>query len=383
MTAAAPIGLSAARAATATDHRFMAAVIRYALRHVGQTATNPSVATLIVRNDGEGPRIVGRGVTAIGGRPHAEPVALAEAGALAKGATAYVTLEPCAHHGRTPPCAEALVAAGIARVVSAVADPDSRVDGKGHAILEAAGLAVTSRLMADEAAETISGYLNRHRRKCPEVTLKLALSVDGKLGSKGQGQVKITGPIANSQTHLARARHDAILVGAGTVFDDDPRLDCRLPGLADRSPTRIVLDPRLRTSAEMSVVRSARVTPTLIATFADADPHRRAALAAAGVGFLACEADPETGRIALPELLEDLAARGMSSVLVEGGAETATAFLDQDLVDRLVLLRGEVVIGEDGIASPIDIAAARRRFRLVREYHFGADHSFEFARREA
>lgn len=383
MTAAAPIGLSAARAATAADHRFMAAAIRYAMRNVGRTATNPSVATLIVRDDGDGPRIVGRGVTAIGGRPHAEPVALAEAGALAKGATAYVTLEPCAHHGRTPPCAVALAAAGIARVVSAVADPDSRVDGKGHAILEAAGLAVTSRLMADDAAETISGYLTRHLRKYPEVTLKLALSADGKLGFKGRGQVKITGPIANAQTHLARTRHDAILVGAGTVLEDNPRLDCRLPGLADRSPTRIVLDPRLRTTAEMSVVRTARTTPTLIVAFADADPHTRAALAAAGVGFVACEADPETGRIALPELLEDLAARGMSSVLVEGGAETAAAFLEDDLVDRLVLLRGEVVIGEDGLSSPIDIAAARRRFRLVREYRFGADHSFEFARRKA
>jgi len=361
----------------------MAAAIRYAMRNVGQTATNPSVATLIVRDDGDGPRIVGRGVTAVGGRPHAEPVALAEAGALAKGATAYVTLEPCAHHGRTPPCAAALVDAGIARVVSAAADPDSRVDGKGHAILAAAGLAVTSRLMADEAAETISGYLNRHRRKRPEVTLKLALSADGKLGLKGQGQVKITGPITNAQTHLARTRHDAILVGAGTVLEDDPRLDCRLPGLADRSPTRIVLDPRLRTPAEMSVVRTARETPTLIASFADADPNKRAALAAAGVGFVACEADPQTGRIALPELLEDLAARGMASVLVEGGAETAAAFLDEDLVDRLVLLRGEAVIGEDGIASPIDIAAARRRFQLVRQYRFGADHAFEFARRES
>ncbi|HEY9057522.1 MAG TPA: bifunctional diaminohydroxyphosphoribosylaminopyrimidine deaminase/5-amino-6-(5-phosphoribosylamino)uracil reductase RibD [Aurantimonas sp.] len=360
----------------------MAAAIRYAMRHVGQTATNPSVATLIVRDDGEGPRIVGRGVTAIGGRPHAEPVALAEAGALAEGATAYVTLEPCAHHGRTPPCGEALVAAGIARVVSAAADPDPRVDGKGHAILEAAGLAVTRRLMAGEAAETVSGYLNRHREKRPEVTLKLALSADGKLGSKGRGQVKITGPIANAQTHLARARHDAILVGAGTVLADNPRLDCRLPGLAGRSPTRVVLDPRLRTTAEMAIVRTARETPTLIATFADADPHRRAALAAAGVGYVACEADPRTGRIALPELLEDLAARGMSSVLVEGGAETAAAFLDENLVDRLVLLRGEADIGDDGIASPIDVAAARRRFRLIREYRFGGDHSFEFARRE-
>ncbi|MEX6508566.1 bifunctional diaminohydroxyphosphoribosylaminopyrimidine deaminase/5-amino-6-(5-phosphoribosylamino)uracil reductase RibD [Jiella sp. M17.18] len=363
------------------DHRFMAAAIRYALRHVGRTGTNPSVATLVVADAGHGPVIVGRGVTALGGRPHAETQALAEAGERARGATAYVTLEPCAHHGRTPPCAEALVAAGIARVVSAAADPDPRVDGRGHAILLAGGLAVTPKVMAKEAAETISGYLSRHVNARPEITLKMALSADGKIGIRGGGQVKITGPVADAQTHLERARHDAILVGSGTALEDDPRLDCRLPGLADRSPSRIILDPRLRLTPDMTVIRTAKTTPTLVATFVDADPERRAALAEAGVAFVSCEADPATGRIALPELLEDLAATGTASILVEGGAETGASFLAAGLVDRLILVQGTVEIGEEGVPAPIDVAAARERFRLKREYRFGTDRWYEFGRK--
>ncbi|HEX2018834.1 MAG TPA: bifunctional diaminohydroxyphosphoribosylaminopyrimidine deaminase/5-amino-6-(5-phosphoribosylamino)uracil reductase RibD [Aurantimonas sp.] len=374
-------GAAPTPAVTETDRRFMAAAIRFAMRNAGRTGTNPSVATLIVRDDGAGPVIVGRGVTALGGRPHAETVALAEAGERAAGATAYVTLEPCAHHGRTPPCAEALVTAGVARVVSAAADPDPRVDGRGHAILRAGGLAVTPRVMAEEAAETMSGYLNRHRRNRPEVTLKLALSRDGRIGIRGGGQVKITGPVADAQTHLVRARHDAILVGSGTLLEDDPRLDCRLPGLADRSPTRIVLDPRLRTEPDMTLARTAADTPTLIATFVDADPARRAALAGCGVSFLSCEADPDTGRIALPEMLEDLGAVGISSILVEGGAETGASFLESDLVDRLILVQGDVEVGPEGVPAPIVPEAAGRRFRQLRAFCFGPDRWLEYVRR--
>ena len=362
----------------------MAAAIRYGLRNLGQTGTNPSVATLIVRDDddGRGPRIVGRGITAAGGRPHAETEALTEAGELARGATAYVTLEPCAHHGRTPPCAEALVAAGIARVVSAAADPDPRVDGKGHAILRKGGLALTAQVMAPEARAAISGYLSRHRRNRPEVTLKMAISADGMIGQRGSGQVKITGPVANAQTHLQRMTHDAILVGAGTIEEDDPRLDCRLPGLEGRSPIRIILDPRLRTGTNATVVTTAQATPTFVATLVTADLDRRAALAACGVRFLACEADPQTGRIALPELLEDLAAIGIGSVLVEGGAETGASFLTADLVDKVILVMGPVAIGESGLAAPIDISAAGHRFRLGRTARYGADLWHEFSRRE-
>lgn len=368
----------------ATDERFMAAAIRLAMRHSGITGTNPSVATLIVRDekDGQGPRIVGRGITALGGRPHAEAQALREAGEAARGATAYVTLEPCAHHGRTPPCAEALVAAGIARVVSAAADPDPRVNGKGHAILTAGGLEVTPGILAAEAASDLSAYLTRHAKNRPEVTLKMALSADGCLGVRGGGQVHITGPVANRQTHLVRARHDAILIGAGTLFEDDPGLDCRLPGLSTRSPRRIVIDPDLRTPLDIGLVRTAQTTPTFIVARPDTDGEHREALRRAGVTLVSCDTDAESGRVALPELMDDLGAIGILNVLVEGGAKVGESFLAAGLVDRLILVQGTVTIGENGLKAPIDLEEAKRRFRPTRRYRFGVDDWHEFVRKD-
>ena len=360
------------------DLRFMAAAIRLSRRNLGLTGTNPSVGTLIVRDDGEGPRIVGCGITAIGGRPHAEAEALAEAGNDARGATAYVTLEPCAHHGRTPPCAEALVRAGIGRVVGAAADPDPRVSGRGYEILRAGGLDVTPRILADEAADLLKGYLTRSVSKRPEVTLKLAVSSDGMIGRTGEGQVAITGPIARRQVHRMRAESDAILVGIGTAVADDPELTCRLPGLEKRSPIRIVLDRDARLSPKSKLASGARETPVLLATAIDADAGRRATLDALGVGFIAC--DLHESRIALPEFLEDLAARGVLTLLVEGGAETARQFLAEGLVDRLVLFVGPEPIGEGGIASPVDPAAIPTGFRLRRRDVFGGDVCFEYVR---
>lgn len=360
------------------DRRFMAAAIRLARRNLGLTATNPSVGTLIVRDDGEGPRIVGRGITAIGGRPHAEAEALAEAGDRARGATAYVTLEPCAHHGRTPPCAEALVRAGIARVVGAAADPDPRVSGKGYAILEAGGIDVTPGVLADGASDRLNGYLTRSVKKRPEVTLKLAVSSDGMIGRKGEGQVAITGQVSRRQVHVMRSESDAILVGIGTALADDPELTCRLPGLEKRSPVRIVLDRNARLSPDSKLALSARATPVLLATAIDADAGRRAALEGLGVGFIAC--DEHEGRIALPEFLEDLAARGVLTLLVEGGAETARHFLAEGLVDRLVLFTGSAPIGPHGVESPVDPAAIPDGFRLLRREIFGDDVCFEYVR---
>ncbi|WP_246333617.1 bifunctional diaminohydroxyphosphoribosylaminopyrimidine deaminase/5-amino-6-(5-phosphoribosylamino)uracil reductase RibD [Aureimonas mangrovi] len=359
----------------------MAAAIRYGERHAGLTGTNPSVSTLVVRFDEGGPRIVGRGVTALGGRPHAETVALAEAGELARGATAYVTLEPCAHHGRTPPCAEALVAAGITRVVSAAADPDPRVDGKGHAILRTGGIEVVPGVMAAEAARSLSGYLTRHRLNRPEVTLKMALSADGMIGARGRGQVAITGAVANAQTHLVRARSDAILVGVGTVLEDDPALTCRLPGLTERSPMRIVVDPRLDTPVSARLAEEARAIPTHLVASSHADEERRRALREAGFDFFAAEPD-EKGRVALPELLDDLGARGVSTILVEGGAALARSFLEDDLVDRLTLVVAPCTVGEDGVRGPIGLAEASERFYLTREVRFGDDRWYEFERKE-
>lgn len=360
------------------DRRFMAAAIRLSRVNMGRTATNPSVGTLIVRDGGDGPMIVGRGVTAIGGRPHAEPQALAEAGELARGATAYVTLEPCAHHGRTPPCANALVAAGVARVVGAASDPDPRVSGRGYAILRDAGIEVAEGVLADEAADLMAGYLIRSVRKRPEVILKLALSADGMIGQEGAGQVAITGPLSRAQVHLMRAEADAVVIGIGTALADDPELTVRLPGLEDRSPARIVLDGDARLPPASKLARTARQAPVMVAACPQAPASARAGLEALGVRMLAAETFE--GRIALPELLEDLAAQGMSSVFVEGGAETARNFLDDGLVDRIVLFRGPAPIGQGGIASPIDEDHIPAGFRLGREMRFGDDVMREWVR---
>lgn len=362
----------------AMDRRFMAAAIRMSSFHDGLTETNPSVGTLIVRDDGDGPVIVGRGVTAIGGRPHAETQALAEAGERAHGATAYVTLEPCAHHGRTPPCAEALVAAGIARVVGAASDPDSRVSGRGYAILRAAGIEVVQPVLAGRAAGQMSGYLVRSVKKRPEVTLKLALSADGMIGRLGAGQVAITGAASRAQAHLMRARSDAILVGIGTALADDPELTVRLPGLEARSPMRIVLDLTARLPTGSKLARSANDIPVFVACGEEADPARRQALTALGVKLFATETFD--GRIALPEFLEDLGARGVSTVLVEGGAHTASAFLRDDLVDRIVLFRSPVLVGPEGIASPLDETHIPDGFEQVGQSRFGDDTCNEWAR---
>jgi diaminohydroxyphosphoribosylaminopyrimidine deaminase/5-amino-6-(5-phosphoribosylamino)uracil reductase len=361
-----------------TDRRFMAAALRLSKKHSGLTSTNPSVGTLIVRDDGDGPVIVGRGVTAVGGRPHAEAEALAEAGALAHGATAYVTLEPCAHHGRTPPCANALVTAGVARVVGAASDPDPRVSGNGYAILRAAGVEVVERVLAEEAASQMADYLIRSLKKRPQVSLKLAVSSDGMIGRLGAGQVPITGTVARRQVHLMRAEADAILVGIGTALADDPELTVRLPGLEGRSPARIVIDRQARLPLGSKLVQSAQRVPVLIAAAPEADPERKAALESAGVKLLATET--YDGKVALPEFLEDLAAQGMSSILVEGGADTARYFLDEGLVDRIALFFGPGSVGEGGIVSPLDRDHIPADFRLVAEASFGDDSYAEWIR---
>ncbi|MBB2970465.1 diaminohydroxyphosphoribosylaminopyrimidine deaminase/5-amino-6-(5-phosphoribosylamino)uracil reductase [Mesorhizobium sp. RMAD-H1] len=364
---------------SATDLRFMAAAIRYSRRHLGLTATNPSVATLIVRDDGDGPVIVGRGVTAVGGRPHAETQAIAEAGEKARGATAYVTLEPCAHHGRTPPCANALVAAGVTRVVAAATDPDDRVSGKGYAILRDGGVEVIEGVLADKAADIMAGYLIRSFKKRPEVTLKLALSADSMIGRRGEGQVTITGAVSRAQVHLMRAESDAILVGIGTALADDPMLTCRLPGLEGRSPIRIVLDSDLRLPLSSALVLSASAVPVWIACGADADPRKRQAMIDAGCRILATESI--NGRIALPELLEDLAAQGIATVMVEGGANVAEYFLSEGLVDRIALFEGPDAIGEEQGVAVSGLRSHMAGFSPSREARFGADRFTELTRK--
>jgi diaminohydroxyphosphoribosylaminopyrimidine deaminase/5-amino-6-(5-phosphoribosylamino)uracil reductase len=353
------------------DERFMAAAIRLSRWHLGATASNPSVGCVVVK-DGA---IVGRAVTARTGRPHAETQALAEAGAAARGATAYVTLEPCSHHGKTPPCAEALVASGVARVVVAADDPDRRVSGRGLRILRDAGIDVTSGVLAADAEQALEAYLSRQRRNRPQVTLKLAVSSDGMIGRQGEGQLAITGREARAQSHILRAESDAILVGIGTVRADDPELTCRLPGLEDRSPVRIVLDRRLETPLSSKLVRGiAAGHPLLIAAATDAGQARRATLLVAGAEVL--DLDGPDYQI----LLEALAARGLSSLIVEGGRRTASAFLAQGLVDRIMLFTSDVVVGDRGIPAPVAPDAILPDFSLRSSARFGADRLQEYVR---
>ncbi|WP_313522418.1 bifunctional diaminohydroxyphosphoribosylaminopyrimidine deaminase/5-amino-6-(5-phosphoribosylamino)uracil reductase RibD [Shinella sp.] len=360
-----------------SDERFMAAAIRLCRRNLGLTSTNPSVACLIVKDD----VIVGSAVTAPGGRPHAETQALAMAGDAARGAIAYVTLEPCSHHGKTPPCADALIASGIARVVVAVTDPDERVAGRGLAMLRDAGIVVETGLLEMEGKAALSAYLTRQTKKRPYVTLKLAVSADGMLGRLGTGQVAITGPGSRGQVHVLRAETDAILVGIGTALADDPELTCRLPGLENRSPVRIVLDPRLELPPISKLAQTALLVPVIVVTAKDGkdDPAfaaRQDALKTLGVEVLIC--DPRR----LEALLTALATRGISSLLVEGGARTAQSFLDAELVDRILLFNGAGTLGKDGVESPCVSGQMPAGFSLRGTARYGADIFEEYERDE-
>ncbi|MEO0919413.1 MAG: bifunctional diaminohydroxyphosphoribosylaminopyrimidine deaminase/5-amino-6-(5-phosphoribosylamino)uracil reductase RibD [Pseudomonadota bacterium] len=358
---------------TKADLEFMREAIAFSRQNLGRTATNPSVGTVIVK-DGI---IIGRGVTAVGGRPHAETQALAEAGKAAMGATAYVTLEPCAHHGRTPPCADALANAGIARLVCALSDPDDRVAGKGFAILRDAGVEIEADVGADEARSVLWAYLVRSQSKRSGVTLKLAISADGMLGLKGQGSVPVTGEATRDQVHQMRAEHDAIMVGIGTVLADDPSLDVRLDGMEHRSPHRVVVDRHARLSASSKLAQTARRIKTSIATCAP-DSANAASLRAMGVNIIACA--EHQGEVALPELLEDLASMGTQSVFLEGGAQLAKSFLTEDLVDRLVLIQSDRLLGADGLASPIGPHNVSREFASLGQEHYGDDIAYFYER---
>jgi diaminohydroxyphosphoribosylaminopyrimidine deaminase/5-amino-6-(5-phosphoribosylamino)uracil reductase len=324
----------------------MRAALALARRGLGNVWPNPAVGCVIVK-DG---RVVGRGWTQPGGRPHAETEALSRAGEAARGATAYVTLEPCSHWGKTPPCADALVAAGLRRVVVAVEDPDPRVAGSGFARLKAAGIAVESGLGAAEAAEINAGFFLRLRQGRPLVTLKLATSLDGRIATATGESRWITGPAARERAHLLRATHDAILVGTGTAIADDPELTCRLPGLGDRSPVRIVLDRQLRLPPAARLFADARVHPTWVMTLASADFARQQALQDAGVEILAADPD-DNGRIDLAAALRLLGGHGLTRLLVEGGGGLAASLLRLGLVDRLVWLHAPVLLGGDGLPA--------------------------------
>ena len=332
---------------TLEDHRFMQLALTLGRRGQGRTWPNPAVGAVMVK-DGV---ILGRGWTQPGGRPHAEPVALQRAGAVAKGATLYVTLEPCSHHGKSPPCADAIIAAGIARVVSAIEDPNPEVAGQGHARLREAGIAVDVGLCREEAARAHAGHFLRVREGRPFVTLKLAVSADGKIAAAGHRQVQITGEAANARVHLLRAQNDAILIGIGTAMADDPLLTCRLPGMEARSPVRVVLDRALRLSGNSRLIHSARQTPLWLMVAETAEPAAATRLRAAGAHVFHLAADDHKPGLDLAAVLHTLSAQGITRLLVEGGAKVASAFLKAGLVDEFWLFQGTQTIGAEGLPA--------------------------------
>jgi diaminohydroxyphosphoribosylaminopyrimidine deaminase / 5-amino-6-(5-phosphoribosylamino)uracil reductase len=332
----------------AADLRFMQLALTLGRRGQGRTWPNPAVGAVVVK-DGV---IVGRGWTQAGGRPHAEPVALKQAGEAARDATLYATLEPCSHVGKSPPCTQAIIAAGITRVVSAIEDPNPEVAGQGHARLRAAGIAVDIGLCADEAAHDHAGHFRRIRDKRPHVILKLAVSSDDKIGAAGRKPIAISGETARLRVHLLRAQCDAILVGIGTVRADDPLLTCRLPGMEVRSPIRVVLDRALRISGSSRLVHSARETPLWVMTSETAEAPAAMKLGAAGAQVIrvATTSAPPPG-LDLPAVLHALAEKGITRLLVEGGARVASSFVAAGLVDEVWLLRGPDAVGADGVAA--------------------------------
>lgn len=363
---------------SAEDLAHMRSALALARRGLGTTWPNPSVGCVIVR-DGQ---VVGRAVTASGGRPHAEPLALEMAGPAARGATAYVTLEPCCHWGKTPPCTDALIAAGVVRVVVATRDPDTRVDSQGIARLRAAGIAVEEGVLEPEAQAVLAGFTHRIRAGRPLVTLKLATTLDGRIATRSGESQWITGTPARRMAHALRGRHDAVMVGVGTVLADDPDLTCRIEGFRDRPMVRVIADSHLRTSLTARIAATARETPTWFLHREGTDPARLTAFSELGATLI-----PLTGAsvgVDLTAGLHALGAAGLTRLLVEGGGQLAAALLRAGLIDRIAWFHAPAIMGGDGWpavqAFGIEQLAAMPRFTRLRSTPLGDDILTEFTR---
>jgi diaminohydroxyphosphoribosylaminopyrimidine deaminase / 5-amino-6-(5-phosphoribosylamino)uracil reductase len=363
------------------DKGAMRAALALARRGLGTVWPNPAVGCVIIN----GGRPVGRGWTQPGGRPHGETEALRRAGKAARGGTAYVSLEPCCHWGKTPPCTDALIEAGIRRVVVALEDPDPRVAGEGLRRLRAAGIQVETGLCAAEAAELNAGFLCRLRLGRPLVTLKLATSLDGRIATRLGDSRWITSPMARDRAHALRAAHDAIMVGIGTVVADDPQLSCRLPGLADFSPVRVVIDRQLRIPLTARLVTGVRQIPTWVLTLSSADPARREKLLDHGVEVIAVDPAGHSG-IDFAAALARLGERGITRLLVEGGGQIAAALARARLVDRLAWFHAPLLIGADGIPAVagfgLDMVGDAPGFERLSTQTVGADVLTFFEERE-
>lgn len=354
----------------AGDARFMALALSLGRRGQGQCWPNPAVGCVIV-NDG---RIVGRGWTAPGGRPHAEPQALARAGAAARGATVYVSLEPCAHHGETPPCADALIGAGVARVVAPVPDSDPRVSGKGFERLRAAGIEVTTGVCAEQAMADLGGFLRRESGGRPHLTLKLATSFDGRIATATGHSQWITGPAARHMVHGLRARHDAVMVGAGTARADDPMLTVRGHG-AVRQPVRVVVSRRLDLPLMSQLARSAQEVPLWLCHGPDPDDVLAEAWDGVGASRIACDLVGQ--QLDIASVLENLGDCGLTRIFCEGGGGLAASLLQAGLVDELVGFTAGLAIGAEGLpgigALGLERLEAAHRFRLAETRAVGGD----------
>lgn len=362
------------------DRAHMMAALGLARRGLGNVWPNPAVGCVLVK-DGQ---VVGRGWTQVGGRPHAEAQALAQAGDAAKGATAYVTLEPCSHHGKTPPCAEALIRHGIARCVCAMVDPDPRVSGRGVVMLKEAGIAVEVGLLEDEARRLNAGFFLRVEEQRPLVTLKVATTLDGKIATASGESQWITGAIARAMTHRLRAEHDAILVGRGTVAADNPDLTCRLPGVAKRPIVRVVLDSAASLSPESTLAQTAEQAPVWLVHTLQGTENAAKLSQKTAVQTLLVSPDLN-GRPDPEAVLSALAERGITRLMIEGGGQVAAAFLSAYLIDRLAWFRAPKIIGGDGLpcvaALGLDRLASSPDFARKTIQALGADHLELYERR--
>ena len=353
------------------DLRWMDAALNLGERSLGLAAPNPAVGAILVKNGA----VVGRGATAPGGRPHAETIAIAEAGEAARGATLYVTLEPCSHVGVSPPCADAIVAAGVARVVSAIEDPNPLVAGQGDARLRAAGIEVILGPGASQARRDHRGHILRVTAGRPSVTLKLAQTADGfAAGGPHDPRLRITGQIANARVQVMRSQHEAIMIGLGTALIDDPMLTVRLPGL-DRRPWRVVLDTHLSLPLRSRLATTAEGLPTLVFAGPDAPKEAAERLADLGVAVERVALDQE-GHVALEQALRALAARGVTRVFSEGGPGVGSRLITLGLADDIVLLTGEKPLGRPGLPALNEearAAIAEDRYRLVERAVYGSD----------
>ncbi len=329
----------------------MRAALGLARRGLGRVAPNPAVGCILVREDsGQNGHVVGRGWTQPGGRPHAETEALKQAGDLAKGAHAFVTLEPCNHQGETGPCSEALIRAGIARVTIATEDPDPRVSGAGAQRLRDVGIDVRVGLFSDDARQLNAGFVSVIERARPWLTMKTATTLDGTIASRAGKSQWITGAAARRRGHLIRAENDAILTGIGTVRDDDPALTCRLAGLEDRSPIRIVVDPRAETPLNSQLIQTCDDVPVWLLVTGNARDEDVEALQKAGAKTIKLAAIAG-GRIAPAAIMETLASEGITRVLLEAGSALSGSFMSDGLVDEVAWFRAPDVMGGDGLPA--------------------------------